>query len=1148
MVAPASSIAANQPLSWAERAKKAQNTKPQQPPPRHAPQSTSSASPAASSSSAARTGPVIPPPSISKASSGNGSPDSHISSSIAHAHPPSFPKPATSASASATHHEHKLNGDVNHHGDSPSTGPSATAAQKQTAVPPVNVWSIRKEQMAARALSQSRSTTGQSSAPGLLSPPPQSSQHPSPTPIAPAGTSPAAAPNSPPAVSISALTPSTNGELATRSTAENDDPFVVKPGRSPSSLNPSPPAIDDKESWPEVSQAAATPPNGKEDRGHEREPSQGHGSRKSEKPKWVAVPPEELQFEGPPRTQHARQRSHNQDRSTRQMGGPSAGASSSSGQVSQQQSRTPSAMGRRHAPSHAGSVSHSQAHSCTGSVHSSPRHPSIRGGARRLPDDSHSVHGANRSLRSSNANSPSTYAQPQPLPIQEFIPGGRPYITTNVPQGTGDLPALSAIPDSAAAELNPHAPYFPPPLPHFGVSPYHSPRPAGSPANNPYPLPPMPYSGQPGMPPMPMPGYGTPPYPMYPPYGYYGQPYLFWPPPGAPPPAMSSPMSNGQPLAGVPPPTMLARPPPPSESDAVAGYRDVGFTLPPAAEVQHDSGEERGRRTRQLSFGSITAGINELGMSPSPEISTQGLGAVPEGAALGLDVSGGQAQSSAGTVVSASQEEKVIGESKTFTGFSIGVAPGEPSPARLRSRTRTQSRGAVASVSAPALAQPLSKEADKGDASAEDPVSRLADAAAKAIDLTDSATMWEFGTTKQTDAAAEVASGPPVPSSSDVPVVNPASGLAGIPTFVPQYVPPYVPPVTIPSGPVSGLPNSPSPSLYTPRQPLSASAEEEWEVRDYGYGFGRGGPGPVYPQATAPPRDDRHYRDREERQQHYGRPRRGSYGQGGYGYDRGGERGSYSGRRGRGFDGGYRGRGGYGSRGYSGRGGYAGQPRQQAYVPPSQPQADVNGYYAPPMAPIATYIPQAYDAYAYPTYTQPPPLPQPVPASNTQGAPPPVPEPQTQVGFPLDATRHWLLGQLEYYLSAQNLAQDFWLRQQMDSRGWIPISLIASFNRVRALTTDMHLVVEVLMLSSLVEVEAKSSHVRMRNWQQYVLPTAPASTVVEDDTTPQAPATYDDVHAQYTHAPVHTQEGGHYEAQQNHDGDEDEEEDVVFVL
>ncbi|RPD65673.1 hypothetical protein L226DRAFT_567122 [Lentinus tigrinus ALCF2SS1-7] len=1137
-------VAPNQPLSWAERAKKGHNAKSQQPPPRPGSQSTSEAFPAASSSSTARPSPTVSP-SIHKAPSGNGSSNARILPFNSHTSPPSSSKTAPLPSAITAP---KPNGDVNHHGDSSSSGPSTTSAQKQTAAPPVNVWNIRKEQM-ARASMQSRPTASQSSASAPMSPP-SSSQEPSPTPIlpTPASTDPPASSHPAATSSTGAVPPTTNGHLAPHpNTVKYDDPFVVKPGRSPSSVNISPPAIDDKESWPEVGHTVATPPNGKEVReedvrGHEREPSQGHGSKKSEKPKWVAVPPEELHFEGPPRTQHARQRSQNPDRNNRQMGSSSAGASSSSGHASQQQSRTHSAAGRRHTPSHAGSVSHSQAQSRTGSVHSSPRHPTIRGGGRRLPDDSSSVYGANRSLRSSNANSPATYAQPQPLPIQEFIPGGRSYAGTNFTQGSRDPPALSAIPDSAISELNPHAAYFPPPPPQFGVSPYHSPRPAGSPANNPYPLPPMPYPGpgQPGMPPIPMPGYGTPPYPMYPPYGYYGSPYMYWSPPGAPP-AMSSPMTNGQPPDGVPPPTMMARPPPPGESDAVAGYRDVGFTLPPAAEVQHDIGEERGRRVRELSFGSITVGVDELGKTPSPELLTQGLGAVPEGAALGLDVSGGQAHVPAreeGT--STSQEEGAIGESKTFTVFSVGIAPGEPGPARLRSRTRTQSRGAVASVSAPAMIPSPSKEADQGDAPAEDPVVRLADAAARIIDLTDSDTKYEFGTTKQADTASGSSSGPALPVPSEVSVVEASIGPASIPVFVPQYAPPYVPPVTIPGGPVPGIPTAPSPSAYAPRQPLSAPAEDEWEVRDYGYGFGRGGPPQVYPQATAPPNDNRHYRDREERQQHYGRPRRGSYGQGGYGYERGGERGSYGGRRGRGLDGGYRGRG-YGGRGYSGRGGYSGQQRQQAYVPPAQPQPEINGYYAPPMPALATYIPPPYDPYAYSTYAQPPP--QPVPASNSQSVSPPVPAPQTSVGFPLDATRYWLLGQLEYYLSAQNLAQDFWLRQQMDSRGWIPISLIASFNRVRALTTEMHLVVEVLMLSSLVEV--KGSHVRMRQWQQYVLPTAPVSSVPEDDATPQSPAAYD---GQYAHAPVHTQEEGHYEAQQNHDGDEDEEEDVVFVM
>ena len=45
--------------------------------------------------------------------------------------------------------------------------------------------------------------------------------------------------------------------------------------------------------------------------------------------------------------------------------------------------------------------------------------------------------------------------------------------------------------------------------------------------------------------------------------------------------------------------------------------------------------------------------------------------------------------------------------------------------------------------------------------------------------------------------------------------------------------------------------------------------------------------------------------------------------------------------------------------------------------------------------------------------------------------PPPVPIPLTILPFPLDSTRYHLLGQLEYYMSPQNMAQDFFLRTQV---------------------------------------------------------------------------------------------------------------------
>lgn len=50
----------------------------------------------------------------------------------------------------------------------------------------------------------------------------------------------------------------------------------------------------------------------------------------------------------------------------------------------------------------------------------------------------------------------------------------------------------------------------------------------------------------------------------------------------------------------------------------------------------------------------------------------------------------------------------------------------------------------------------------------------------------------------------------------------------------------------------------------------------------------------------------------------------------------------------------------------------------------------------------------------------------------------------------------------EYYFSLHNLERDFFLRRKMDAQGFLPISLIASFHRVQALTMDINLIVEVM--------------------------------------------------------------------------------------
>ena len=102
----------------------------------------------------------------------------------------------------------------------------------------------------------------------------------------------------------------------------------------------------------------------------------------------------------------------------------------------------------------------------------------------------------------------------------------------------------------------------------------------------------------------------------------------------------------------------------------------------------------------------------------------------------------------------------------------------------------------------------------------------------------------------------------------------------------------------------------------------------------------------------------------------------------------------------------------------------------------------------------------------------------------------------------------------------------------MDAGGWIPIPLLASFNRVKTLTYDVQLVRDVLTLSALVEVRA--DWVRMHRWQQWVLPDAPPSPL--DDAPP-------------LHPPVPGDSAHYREEEAEGEGEEEEEEDdVEFVL
>ena len=62
--------------------------------------------------------------------------------------------------------------------------------------------------------------------------------------------------------------------------------------------------------------------------------------------------------------------------------------------------------------------------------------------------------------------------------------------------------------------------------------------------------------------------------------------------------------------------------------------------------------------------------------------------------------------------------------------------------------------------------------------------------------------------------------------------------------------------------------------------------------------------------------------------------------------------------------------------------------------------------------------------------------------------------------------------QIEYYLSLDNLVRDLFLRAKMDSDGWIPLVIIAGFNRVRVMTSDVALIATALLSSNIAELSS----------------------------------------------------------------------------
>jgi len=68
-----------------------------------------------------------------------------------------------------------------------------------------------------------------------------------------------------------------------------------------------------------------------------------------------------------------------------------------------------------------------------------------------------------------------------------------------------------------------------------------------------------------------------------------------------------------------------------------------------------------------------------------------------------------------------------------------------------------------------------------------------------------------------------------------------------------------------------------------------------------------------------------------------------------------------------------------------------------------------------------------------------------------------------------EVLKNYVKHQIEYYFSKDNLQRDFFLRRKMTSDGFLPVSLIASFNRVQQLSQDITFIVASVETSDIVE-------------------------------------------------------------------------------
>ncbi|KAE8688758.1 hypothetical protein F3Y22_tig00110956pilonHSYRG00142 [Hibiscus syriacus] len=78
-----------------------------------------------------------------------------------------------------------------------------------------------------------------------------------------------------------------------------------------------------------------------------------------------------------------------------------------------------------------------------------------------------------------------------------------------------------------------------------------------------------------------------------------------------------------------------------------------------------------------------------------------------------------------------------------------------------------------------------------------------------------------------------------------------------------------------------------------------------------------------------------------------------------------------------------------------------------------------------------------------------------------------------------------IVKQIEYYFSDENLKNDRYLISLMDDLGWVSISKIADFKRVKRMSTNIQLILDALLTSSTIEVQGDKIR-RYDDWSKWL--------------------------------------------------------------